>query len=61
MKQTAMTVHGYDKAKLDSQSKTPTHVIYGSLTRFDSFFKTIIMIVLNPNQQSHIRVGRETE
>ena len=61
MKQTAMTVHGYDAAKLSAQSKTPTHVIYSNLSRFDTFLQMLITIAIQPNLQSYIRVGQETE
>ena len=62
MRQTAESVHGYDEAKFRSQGTTPTHVIYSRISSFDSFFRTIIQIVLNPISQSQIRVeGKETE
>jgi len=55
MQKTALIFHGYDKDHLRSQGTTPTLVVYGKLSTFDSFLQMLIQVALIPELQSQIR------
>ena len=56
-----MHVHGYDQDKLRSQGVTPTHIIYSKISTFDTFLQMLMQVALDPQAQSQVREGEESE
>jgi hypothetical protein len=43
---TARKVHNYDTLRLQQQGTTATHIVYGSVSKFDTFFTTFLEVAL---------------
>jgi hypothetical protein len=47
LKQSALLTFGLNELKLKEQGTTATHVVYSCIDRFDVFFHSLLIIILN--------------